>query len=99
MAEHMDDDPVWDSDVDHLGPVVLEELGVSEGLIQRLRAWNERFKGIALTGFQFGSVDEERRWEQEGLRLAYELQNELPDIEISYAHDMDDRAVRERRGP
>lgn len=99
MAEYMDDDPVWDSDVDHLGPVVLEELGVSDGLVQRLRAWNEGFNGIALTGFQFGSIDEERRWEQEGLRLAYELQNELPDIEISYAHDMDERAVRERRGP
>jgi hypothetical protein len=99
MAEYMDEDPVWDSDVDHLGPVVLVELGVSEGLVQRLRAWNERFNGIASTDFRFGSVEEQRSWEQEGLRLAYALQNELPDIEISYAHDTDGRAVRERRGP
>jgi hypothetical protein len=99
MAEYMADAPVWDNDPGHLGPVVLEELGVSEGLVQRLRAWNARFNGIASTGFQFGSVDEERQWKQEGLRLAYELQNELPDIEISYAHDRDERAVRERRGP
>jgi hypothetical protein len=74
MAEYMDDDPAWDSDVDHLGPVVLDQLGVSEGLVQRLRAWNEHFNGIALTGLQFGSVDEQRHWEQEGLRLAYERQ-------------------------
>jgi hypothetical protein len=39
--------------------------------------------------FQWSSLDEERRWEQEGLQLAYELQNELPDIEISYANDTD----------
>jgi hypothetical protein len=85
--------------VDHSGPVVLEHLGVSAQLVQRLRAWNERFNGIALTGFKFGSLDEERRWEQEGLHLANELQNELPDIEISYAHDTDDRPLRERRAP
>ncbi len=99
MAEYMDDDPVWDSDADHLGPVALADLGVSAQLVQRLRAWNEHVKGIALMDVEFRSPDEERRWEQEGLQLAYQLQNELPDIEISYAHDTDDRPVRERRGP
>jgi hypothetical protein len=58
MAEYMSDDPVWDSDVDHMGPVVLQDLGVSAKLVQRLQAWNERFNGIALTGFEFTSVDE-----------------------------------------
>ncbi|GAA0505600.1 hypothetical protein Ade02nite_71930 [Paractinoplanes deccanensis] len=42
---------------------------------------------------------DEQRWIREGLRLAYDLQNELPDIDISYAHDHDSRPVRERRGP
>ncbi|MBM2620495.1 hypothetical protein JIG36_33800 [Actinoplanes sp. LDG1-06] len=99
MAEYMSDDPVWDSDLDHMGPVVLQDLGVSSQLVQRLRAWNERFNGIALTDFEFTSVDEEQSWRQEGLTLAYELQNELPDIEISYAEDTDARPVRDRRGP
>lgn len=48
MAEYMDDDPVWDSNVDRLGPVVLEELGVSAGLVQRLRAWMAIANGTAI---------------------------------------------------
>lgn len=94
----MSDDPVWDSDLDHVGPVVLQDLGVSAQLVQRLQAWNGRFNGIALTDFEFASVDDERSWRQEGLALACELQNELPDIEISYAEDTDPRPVRDRRG-
>jgi hypothetical protein len=99
MAEYMDDDPVWDSDFDHMGPVVLKDLGVSAQLVRRLQAWNEHFNSIALTDFEFVGEDEERSWRQEGLTLAYELQNELPDIEISYADDTDPRPVRDRRGP
>ncbi len=99
MAEYLVDDPVWDSHVDHLGPVVLADLGVSAQLIRRLRAWNERFNSIALTNFEFSGADEQRRWERDGLRLAYDLQNELPDIEISYANDTDPGPVRDRRGP
>jgi hypothetical protein len=99
MAEYMSDDPVWDSDLDHMGPVILQDLGVSMQLVQRLQAWNERFNGIALTDFEFTSGDEERSWRQEGLAFAYELQSELPDIEIRYAEDTDPRPVRDRRGP
>lgn len=99
MAEYMADDPVWDSDPDHTGPVSLADLGVSAQLAQRLRAWNERFNGIALTDFEFPSVDEERRWRREGLALAFELQNQLPDVEVGYAEDNDPRPVRDRRGP
>lgn len=99
MAEYMDEDPVWDSGGDHAGPVRLTDLGVGEPLIERLRAWNAHFNGIARTGFAFRTPDEESRWRRDGLQLAYDLQNELPDIEISYAHDDDDRPVRERRGP
>jgi hypothetical protein len=99
MAEYMDDDPVWDLDLDHMGPVVLQDLGGSAQLVRRLQAWNEHFNGIALTDFEFPSQTEERSWQREGLRLAYELQNELPDIEISYANDTDPRPVRDRHGP
>jgi hypothetical protein len=98
MAEHIGDDGVWDEDSDHVGPVAVEDLGVTAGLAQRLRTWNGQYQSTALTDFTFASPEDERRWVQEGLELAYELQNELPDIEISYAHDDDGRPVRQRRG-
>jgi hypothetical protein len=99
MAEHAGDDGVWDNDSDHYGPVVLADPSVSSELVQRLQAWNEQYQRTALTEFEFPSPEEELRWTQDGLQLAHELQNELPDIEISYAHDADDRPVRGRRGP
>lgn len=94
MAEYMCDDPVWDLD----GPVRLERLGVSSRLVDRLRAWNEEFNGIALTDYQFTSTEEETRWESRGVQLAYELQNELPDFEVSYANSGDSRHAREHHG-
>ena len=100
MAEHGADDGVWDSTPDHPGPVALDDLGgVSADLAGRLRAWNEEYERTALTDFEFPDPERERDWVRVGLGLAYELQNELTDIEISYAHDDDDRPVRERRGP
>ena len=82
-----------------LWPVVLDHLGVRAELVQRLRAWNGQFQATALADFEFPSPEDERHWTREGLHLAYELQNELPDICIGYAHDDDDRPVRERRNP
>jgi hypothetical protein len=99
MAEHIGDDGVWDDNPGHMDPVVLDDLGVSAGLVRRLQAWNGEYQSTALTDFEFPSHAEERRWAREGLQLAYELQNELPDIEIGYAHDGDGRPMRERRGP
>jgi hypothetical protein len=99
MAEYTGDDPVWDSDHDHYGPVDLGELGVSERLSQRLRSWNDRYGATALTDFEFPTPEDEADWRREGLDLAYDLQNELPDIDISYSEDGDDRPVRQRRGP
>ena len=99
MSEWGDQDPAWDSDPDHMGSVDLAELGVSPGLVEQLRAWNERFNALGLTDYRWPDAEEERAWIQEGLRLAYQLQNELPDVEISYVDDGDDRPLRERRGP
>ncbi|GID32849.1 hypothetical protein Abr02nite_78320 [Paractinoplanes brasiliensis] len=48
MAEHGADDGVWDPDRDHCGPVELERLGVSAGLVQRLKEWNgSAHEGVA----------------------------------------------------
>jgi hypothetical protein len=62
---------------------VLTDLGVSPHLAGLLRAGNEQFEATARTGFAFLSAAAEWRWAHDGLRLAYTLQNELPDIEIS----------------
>jgi hypothetical protein len=99
MAEHSGDAGVWHSEPGHFGPVDVDDLGVSAELAHRLRAWNGQYQRTALTDFEFPSREEEQCWIREGLGLAYELQNELPDIAISYAHDDDSRPVRERRGP
>lgn len=98
FAEWGEQDPLWDDDPDHTGPVDPAELGVDVELVEQLRAWNERFNALGWTDCRWPDVDEERAWQQEGLRLAYRLQNELPDVEISYGHDTDDRPLRQRRG-
>jgi hypothetical protein len=63
------------------------ELGVSAVLIARMRAWNDEFEATALTGYEFPSQAAEEDWAGRGRELAYELQNELPDIEVLYHHD------------
>lgn len=99
MAEWGVEDPVWDSGIDYLGPVALAEWGVSDELVERLRAWNERFNALHRTGYSWPDVEQEQTWRADGLDLAYRLQNELPDIEVSYVEDGDSRPLRTRRGP
>lgn len=99
MAEYGVEDPVWARPTGHGGPVRLTDLGVTPQLVSRLRGWNEQFENLAATDFEWESPEVEDAWIREGLNLAYELQNQLPDIDISYAHDGDGRSVRERRGP
>ncbi|WP_344647064.1 hypothetical protein [Cryptosporangium japonicum] len=94
MGDYMTDDPVWDSD----GPIRLERLGISQPLVQRLRDWNTEFSRLPLTNFEFPTPEDAERWRSEGRQLAYQLQDELPNIEVSYWHDGDYRPVREHRG-
>ena len=76
------------------------ELGVSPGLVERLESWNSQYGRLARTDYEWPTAEQERVWQQRGLDLAYELQNELgPDVEVRYAEDGDERPVRERRGP
>ena len=98
MAEHHGDG-LWDTDPDHREPVDLDDVGLSPGLARRLSDWNGQYQRTVLTGFEFPSPEAERQWVQDGLHLAFELQNELPDVEISYDHDGDHRPMRDRRGP
>jgi hypothetical protein len=95
MAEHGVDDPVWDRPVGDGEPVDLSDLGVSAALVQRLRAWNQTYQRLALTDFEWVNAQAESDWVNEGLRLAQQLQNELPDIAIRYLHADDDRPLRD----
>ena len=94
MAEYSVTDPVWDRPHGDGGPVDLNELGVSADLIRQLRDWNEVFELLALTDFTWSSPEAESAWADEGLRLAYLLLNELPDITVRYFHRDDDRPLR-----
>ncbi|GIE76494.1 hypothetical protein Aph02nite_24440 [Actinoplanes philippinensis] len=90
MAEYFAGDPVWERPRGSGSPVSLEELGVSESLGRRLRAWNETYERHGLGGEEWASA----AWAEEGLALAHELQRELPDVEVRYFHGDDDRPLR-----
>ncbi len=93
MAEHGVGDPVWDRPRGGGEPVPLSGLGVSDSLVQRLRAWNGTYERSAPTD---GWADSEARsaWVRHGLALARELQQELPDVDVRYSHAGDDRSLR-----
>lgn len=84
MAEYGVVDPVWARPRGGGGPVSLSALDVSDQLVQRLRAWNETYERSAL-------IDD--GWVRQGLALARELQQELPDVEVRYFHADDDRPL------
>jgi hypothetical protein len=78
MAEHSVDDPVWDRPVGNGDPVDLAVLGVSAGLVARLRSRNEQFERLALLpDADWGSPAEEASWRRTGLHLAHERHREL----------------------
>ncbi len=93
MAEHGVGDPVWDRPRGGGEPVPLSGLGVSDSLVQRLRAWNGTYERSAPTD---GWADSGARtaWVRHGLALARELQQELPDVDVRYSHAGDDRPLR-----
>ena len=94
MAEHCVDDPVWDRPYGDGEPVDLVALQVPLPLVTRLRSWNAEFEALALTAFVWDSPAVEERWRATGLQLAYELQDALPDVEVSFWEDGGARPVR-----
>ena len=98
MAEHCVDDPVWDRPYGTGEPVDLRSLGVDDGLVGRLRAWNARYERLALTDFTWESPEVEAAWELEGRHLAHALQDALPDVEVWVFAEATGRTRRVRRG-
>lgn len=76
------------------GLVSLSELDVSDCLVQRLRVWNETYERSAFTDDGSASSEACSVWVQQGLGLARELQQELPDVDVRYFHADDDRPLR-----
>jgi hypothetical protein len=93
MAEHGVQDPVWDRPRGTGEPVLLDEVGVSEALVQQLRSWNALYERSSLAD-DWASSPTEAGWVQRGLVLAGELQQELPDVDVRYFHADDDRPLR-----
>ena len=98
MAEHGVVDPVWDRPGGAGEPLDLALLGVPDALVRSLRRWNQRYRDLASTGYEWPEAAVQAVWTAEGRRLAFELQNVLPDVEVRYHEDGDVRPVRERRG-
>jgi len=93
--------PLWDRSPHGFGPVRPEMLGISPGLAERLRSWNDEHDAApdGPENFAWASPRARGEWHRRGLDLAHELQNELGgDVEVRYFDDGDERAVRERRG-
>lgn len=98
MAEHGISDPVWDRPGGSGEPLDLAAMGVPESLAEQMQVWNGRYQDLATTDYEWPGHEVEAAWVAEGRRLAYELQNVLPDVEVRYHEDGDGRPVRERRG-
>jgi hypothetical protein len=94
MAEYSVGDPAWDRPVGTGEPVSLSELGVSKPSWNSCGGWNEQFEQLALTDFEWESPEAHAAWVQRGLRLAHELQRELPDVDVRYLHADYDRPLR-----
>lgn len=70
------------------------ELGVTEGLAERLAAWNDEWQDLAYANVD-PAAPEVKAWADRGWALAQELQAALPDIEVLYHHGPHgERAVR-----
>ena len=95
MAEHGVGDPVWDRPRGSGEPVSLTELDVSDSLVQRLRAWNGTYERSAPVD-GWASSEAGAEWVRQGLALARELQQELPDVDVRYSRTGDDRPLRRR---
>ena len=80
-------------DLDNIGPIEPDELPITAELQRALEQWAETFDGTYEPDPQdatgFSSDAEERQFDKEGRRLWRALQQELPNVKISYFSILD----------
>jgi hypothetical protein len=98
MPEYGMDVPLWDRS-DYPQSTAGEVAGLSPQLVERLRAWNEQWLDAHDRPEKLisrWSAAEAHAWTQLGYRLAWQLQAELPDVEILIADDSgNDAAIKD----
>lgn len=79
--------PVWDRTPGGVGPVVLNDLPITEALRARLAAWNDDADRIkSAHGYEWPDAATEAASTAAGSRLAQDLRDQLG-IEVVYAPD------------
>lgn len=88
---------------DFVGPVVPEEAGLSEGLGDRIRDWNSRYRAIIPLGEAARAACAARQLidslDAEGLALVAEITKELGDTKTRYFSEGELRYLEPDRGP
>lgn len=91
--------PVWYRTPDKMGPVDLAELPISDGLRQRLLAWDlHADTTLSAHDLEWPDTDTEARFTAAGSVLAQELRDELG-IEVVYTPDGDEDTPPPRPDP
>ena len=81
MAEYGVGLPLWDRTPGG-GPLDQDDLGLSAELVTRLMEWNAVWVDHRPEEPRTWSSAQEYEWHQTGYRLAWQLQSELPEVEV-----------------
>lgn len=81
--------PIFNTDVDEMGPIAIAELNLSASLRDELEKWDLEFQQTFSDDYPpdsgFQSEDDQHRHNQRGAELAVLLQKELgPDVTVEF---------------
>jgi hypothetical protein len=70
------------------------ETGLSDALIERMKAWEDSYYAALTEDIKWRSVEELERFDAEGMTLAHDLAAEIgPDFEVEYRSFADREAI------
>jgi hypothetical protein len=76
--------PLWARPVGSGGTVDPSTLGLPPALVGALDRWNDVYGRVAVTDLTWQEPPSEQEWRNEGARLAVEVQQALPEVEVWY---------------
>jgi hypothetical protein len=77
--------PLWDRSPGGFSDIDPADLGLSDDLQNRLRAWAASYESLPMTDFEWPSPADELHFKVAGFRLAADVQQELGlDVEVLY---------------